>query len=126
MQVVVNVPEDLRKMIFEDGTFDVTHSYRLASCVRKGIPLSEGGLFSGDMSLDEAIGHCLLKAAENEDSAKKYSEISDASSAFSDGGTVSCRKRADNCLACAKQHRQLAAWLIELKNLQIRMEDDWK
>ncbi len=53
------------------------------------------------MELDEAIRHCEEVAEENENEAN-----------FGFGNA--CIDRS-SCLECAKEHRQLAAWLRELK-----------
>lgn len=42
MQIVIDIPEDLKKMIFDDDVFDIAHSYRLAMCVKNGTPLPKG------------------------------------------------------------------------------------
>ena len=42
MQIVIEIPEDLRKMIFDEGKFDISHSYRLAMCIKNGTPLPKG------------------------------------------------------------------------------------
>ncbi len=52
------------------------------------------------MTIDEAIKHC-------EEVAEKQER---ASSFWQKGG-----KTYKNCLECAKEHRQLATWLRELK-----------
>lgn len=60
------------------------------------------------MTIDEAIKHCLEVAEQNEKKAEyrprmdSYDEI---------------ESRAD-CLECAADHRQLAEWLTELKELR--------
>ena len=43
MLIVIDIPEDLKKMIFDDEVFNIAHSYHLAMCVKKGIPLSNRG-----------------------------------------------------------------------------------
>lgn len=55
------------------------------------------------MTLDEAIKHC-EEVAESEE--QKYKEWK---------GDYSHLKKIDSCLECAKEHRQLAEWLRELK-----------
>jgi hypothetical protein len=55
------------------------------------------------MTLDEAIRHC-EEVAEAEE--QKYKEWRD---------DYSHLKKIDSCLECAKEHRQLAKWLKELK-----------
>ena len=48
MKVVIDIPADLKKMLFDYEVFDIAHSYRLAMCVKNGTPLSEGAT-NGDM-----------------------------------------------------------------------------
>lgn len=55
-------------------------------------------------NLDEAIKHC-EEVAETEE--QKYKEWK---------GDYSHLKKIDSCLECAKEHRQLAEWLRELKD----------
>ena len=38
MKLIIDIPEDLKKMIFDNGMFDIAHSYRLAMCVKNGTP----------------------------------------------------------------------------------------
>lgn len=59
------------------------------------------------LSLDEAIKHCLEVAEENEELSSKFDEWDDWEKAD-----------ADNCRRCAADHRQLAEWLTELKELR--------
>ena len=55
------------------------------------------------MTLDEAIKHC-EEVAESEE--QKYKDWK---------GDYPHLKKIDSCLECAKEHRQLAEWLRELK-----------
>lgn len=55
------------------------------------------------MTLDEAIKHCEEVAEEKEQSVDIR-------------GTN--QKWVDSCKECAKEHRQLAGWLYELKDLR--------
>ena len=50
MQYVIELPEDLKRMIIDEGRFDVAHSYRLAGCVKNSIALPEhhGRLIDAD------------------------------------------------------------------------------
>ena len=62
------------------------------------------------MTLDEAIRHAMNIAEKQEELAK-----------------VCVAKRAkDDCLKCANEHRQLAEWLKELKDVKdiIRQHDE--
>ena len=36
MKIVIDLPEDLRKSIFDDGVFHISDGYRLAGCVMQG------------------------------------------------------------------------------------------
>ena len=57
------------------------------------------------MTLDEAIIHAESKARRNEVSARIFNRH---------GGSY-YDEMAKSCKACADEHRQLAAWLKELK-----------
>ena len=65
------------------------------------------------MTLDEAIAHCLKAAKIQEEKAKHcqrmdyYDEVDDPA----------------DCLQCAKDWRQLAGWLQELR--MYKGNDDW-
>ncbi len=70
------------------------------------------------LTLDEAITHCVEKAAELRKEADDCKEIY----------KEQCEKPnyksyISNCLECAREHEQLAQWLIELKQ---RREQDRK
>ena len=58
-------------------------------------------------TLDEAIKHCLEVAEQNDTQADKWQE---------EGGEEWGRTTA--CRECAAEHRQLAEWLTELKDLR--------
>ena len=62
------------------------------------------------MILEEAIKHCLEVAENNEQLA--------------DGKWIGAEGEANrqDCIQCAKDHRQLAKWLIELKELRERID----
>jgi len=62
------------------------------------------------MTLDEAIKHCEEKAEELEKRLKPYQCESINKNLYEAN-----KKEWDSCLECAKEHRQLAAWLRELK-----------
>jgi len=59
------------------------------------------------MTLDEAIKHCLEVAEQNETQADKWQEEGGEEW----GKTTACRE-------CAAEHRQLAEWLTELRELR--------
>lgn len=62
------------------------------------------------MTLDEAIKHC-KEVAETEE--QKYKDWK---------GDYSHLKKIDSCLECAKEHRQLAEWLKELKESRMVLD----
>lgn len=72
------------------------------------------------MTIDEAILHCEEVAEEQEKKARKKND-----------GTMSTRIK---CEECAKEHRQLAEWLRELKTyrefadwlVKAVLEEDWE
>ena len=57
------------------------------------------------MSLDESIQHCLKVAKENEILANQHNRKNQNHPV----------EKWDSCEKCAKEHRQLAEWLKELK-----------
>ena len=59
------------------------------------------------LTLDEAIKHCLEVTEQNETQAEKWQEEGGEEW----GKTTACRE-------CAADHRQLAEWLTELKDLR--------
>lgn len=61
------------------------------------------------LSLDEAIKHAEEVAELNEECARIYNEHGDT--------IASC-----SCYECAKEHRQLAEWLKELKYYKDRQD----
>ena len=60
------------------------------------------------MTLDEGIQYCLEVASENDSQATEYNEHDEWEF------VNKC-----NCEQCAADHRQLAEWLKELKDLRI-------
>ena len=54
------------------------------------------------MTLDEAIKHCLDVAEDIETETFEYE-------------CMPCERNNAECVECAKEHRQLAGWLKELK-----------
>lgn len=62
------------------------------------------------MTLDEAIKHCEEVAEELEKKVKPYQCESINKKLYEIN-----KKEWDDCLECAKEHRQLAEWLRELK-----------
>jgi hypothetical protein len=66
------------------------------------------------LTLDEAIKHCLEVAEKNETQADKWQEEGGEEW----GKTTACRE-------CAADHRQLAEWLMELKDLRAEQNDQY-
>ena len=62
-----------------------------------------------ELTLDEAIKHCLEVAEQNETQADKIGRQLIGSA---------IDKYATDCRECAAEHRQLAEWLTELKELR--------
>ena len=62
------------------------------------------------MTLEEAIKHCEEKAEELEKRVNPYQCESINKKLYEVN-----KKEWDSCLECAKEHRQLAEWLKELK-----------
>ncbi len=66
------------------------------------------------LTLDEAIKHCLEVAEQNDTQAEKW-QIEGGEQY---GKTIVCRE-------CAADHRQLAEWLMELKDLRAEQNDQY-
>lgn len=66
------------------------------------------------MELDEAIKHCFEVAEKNEIQAEKWQEEGGEQW----GKTTACRE-------CAADHRQLAEWLMEYKDLKAEQNDQY-
>lgn len=62
------------------------------------------------LTLEEAIKHCKEKAEELEKRVKPYQYESINNKLYEVN-----KKEWDDCLECAKEHRQLAEWLRELE-----------
>lgn len=67
-----------------------------------------------ELTLDEAIKHCLEVAEQNETQADKWQKEGGEQW----GKTTVCRE-------CAADHRQLAEWLMELKDLRAEQNDQY-
>ncbi|MBO6108101.1 MAG: hypothetical protein J6P16_01715 [Eubacterium sp.] len=65
------------------------------------------------MTLDEAIKHCKEVAKEQDKLCKRYDDASGYSRSHNEAIRTTDAKR---CEECAEEHRQLAAWLKELKD----------
>jgi hypothetical protein len=57
MQIVIDIPEDIQKMIFDNEVFDIAHSYRLAMCVKNGkvLPAGHGRLIEDTPELEREL-----------------------------------------------------------------------
>ena len=79
------------------------------------------------MTLDEAIKHA-EEVAEKQEELYGLCPASELVNPCD--GTKDCKtlKNGKNkgCIKCAEEHRQLAEWLKELKELKTKMEDDGK
>lgn len=68
------------------------------------------------MTLDEAIKHCLEVADKNEISAITYKNCKEIKTNMYE--KLTAEKAENDCRECAAEHRQLAEWLTELKDLR--------
>lgn len=68
------------------------------------------------MTIDEAISHALEVARQNEDSAILYKNCKEIKRDTYEVLTAEAAEQ--KCLSCAADHRQLAEWLKELKDLR--------
>lgn len=68
------------------------------------------------MTLDEAIKHCEEKAKELESTCALWKSLADEKG-------LSMPSDYEPCKKCAEEHRQLAEWLKELK--QLRNQTSW-
>ena len=66
------------------------------------------------MTLDEAIKHCEEVAQEHERHLKVYENIDEDRPLF--------KEEENECKECAKEHKQLAGWLKQLKKLKEKAE----
>ena len=69
------------------------------------------------MTLNEAIKHAEEVAIEQDKLCKRYDDASGYSRSHNEAIRTTDAKR---CEECAEEHRQLAAWLKELKQLKER------
>ena len=67
-----------------------------------------------ELTLDDAIKHCLEVAEQNDTQAEKWQKEGGEQW----GKTTVCRE-------CAADHRQLAEWLMELKDLRAEQNDQY-
>ena len=67
------------------------------------------------MTIDEAIQHCEEVAEEQDKLFKQYDDASKYSRSYNKDIVSANAKKCLECFECAKQHRQLADWLKDLK-----------
>ena len=67
------------------------------------------------MTIDEAIQHCEEVAKEQDKLCKRYDDASGYTRSHNEDIRTTDAKK---CIKCAKEHRQLAEWLKELKQLR--------
>ena len=68
------------------------------------------------LDIDTAIKHCLEVAEQNEQGLYD---------AIALGGQNPTQEEIANCEQCAADHRQLAEWLMELKDLRAEQNDQY-
>jgi len=68
------------------------------------------------MTIDEAISHCLEVAEQNEISAITYKNCKEIKTNMYE--KLTAEKAENDCCECAADHRQLAEWLMEVKDLR--------
>lgn len=68
------------------------------------------------LTLDDAIKHCFEVAEQNETSAITYKNCKEIKTNMYE--KLTAEKAENDCRECAADHRQLAAWLQELKDLR--------
>ena len=74
------------------------------------------------MTIDEAIAHCLEVAEQNEISAITYKNCKEIKVNMYE--KLTAEKAENDCRECAADHRQLAEWLTELKELEAKHWDE--
>jgi hypothetical protein len=75
------------------------------------------------MTIDEAIKHCEEVAEEQDKLCKQYDDASRYARSHNKDIVSANAKKCLECFECAKEHRQLAEWLKELK--QLREQTRW-
>ena len=70
------------------------------------------------MTLDEAIKHAEEVAIEQDKLCKRYDDASRYYRSHNEDIVSANAKKCLECFECAKEHRQLAEWLKELKQLR--------
>lgn len=69
-----------------------------------------------ELTLDEVIKHCLEVAEENDLAAGMYELL--AENNYNVYEKLTAKTNSSRCTECAENHRQLAEWLTELKDLR--------
>lgn len=73
-----------------------------------------------NLTLEEAIRHCLEVAEENDLAAGMYEIL--AENNHNTYEKLTAETNSLRCAECAENHRQFAEWLTELKNLREETE----
>lgn len=105
--------------VYTDTEYNVTMLAVLAEhrgfVIRK-MPLKfgTGGIKMNELTLDEAIKHCLEVAEQKEHDSITTTGDYKLDIAMKEG-----------CIQCATDHRRLAEWLMELKDLRAEQNDQY-
>ena len=75
------------------------------------------------MTIDEAISHALEVAEQNETSAITYKNCKEIKTNMYE--KLTAEKAENDCRECAADHRQLAEWLMEYKDLKAEQNDQY-
>lgn len=75
------------------------------------------------MTLDEAISHALEVAEKNDGEAEVYDLL--AKNHNSPYEKLTASRFYTDCAECAADHRQLAEWLMELKDLRAEQNEQY-
>ena len=75
------------------------------------------------MTIDEAIKHCLEVAEKNDGEAEVYNLLAKNHNNTYEKLTAS--RFYTDCAECAADHRQLAEWLMKLKDLRAEQNDQY-
>ena len=72
------------------------------------------------MTLDDAIKHCKEVALQNDKDAITFKNCKESKTTLWE--KLTAEQAEHNCKQCADDHRQLAEWLTELKELRVRIK----
>ena len=75
------------------------------------------------LDIDSAIKHCLEVAEQNEISAITYKNCKEIKTNMYE--KLTAEKAENDCRECAADHRQLAEWLMEYKDLKAEQNDQY-